>query len=718
MKIGFPLVKTLSFLVITSVLLACGGAPAYDVEPTGDPTSSSSSSSSSSSGQRPSIKIGIGGGGSFTEGSGSSELIATTASSVDWTINVVIVDESNLAVTDSFDVSFSSSCTLAGLSSLSSDTVTTEAGRASVSYSSGDCSGVDTVVATVTHEGISQSATVDLNIDEARSDVGGAIPRMGAGSGSEFVEGLLGVSSIEIAAGGSEILSLVIVDDQGNLVNDLPSGTTVSFASTCVSSGLASFSPSATPEVVAGAATVTYRAEGCSGSDTVRAQYVYSGSGTTVLNAEVALNIAVDNVLGLQFESASESALAIAGVGGQETSVVTFQLVGAQGAPIVGEQVSFELSNTAGGTQLASGTESDISDNSGFVTTVVQSGTVNSTTRVVANHDASGIRGFSEDITISTGVPVSRSFDLSYTPFNPLAANVNGVEVQITAHVTDQFGNPPPDDTQVSFRSVEGGSVEPSCSLVNGTCSVTWTSSGDRDAITPDESGRGHRVTVIGFMSGAEDYVDQNGNGFFDPDNAEEVNSLVDLGEAYVDQNENGSFDSGEDFVDSFLNQSGTLNRQRDSASAGGDDYTEVYNGPCSSLLRSDCPPSQLQSVTVFDSVVISMSSEFAAVCSFGSLPLPDSGLPIQAANGVMLISGLEICDINGNSMPEGTTIRISGFGGGENYEVPNNTTEPYPIGVLLTDENDTSGLLTIEVTSETRQTTVFSWQWVNTINN
>ena len=87
--------------------------------------------------------------------------------------------------------------------------------------------------------------------------------------------------------------------------------------------------------------------------------------------------------------------------------------------------------------------------------------------------------------------------------------------------------------------------IEPSCILQGGQCSVTCISSGNR----PDDQ----LVTIIAYASGAEDFVDDNGNNLYD---AEEEGFFTDLGEPYADENGNGVYDSGEFFVD-FIDNDG-----------------------------------------------------------------------------------------------------------------------------------------------------------------
>lgn len=664
-----------------------------------------------------SIKIGNGGGASFRDGTAAAELITASIDDSDWDIDVVIVDRNNLAVTSVYSVSFSSTCVTTGLASLSSSQVNTIAGRATTSYSSGTCDGVDTVVASIQVGTSTISALVDLDIDTALASSGGAIGvstiLMGSGSGTSFINGTLGASSTTLQAGASATISANIVDSD-NVPYAQP--IVVSFSSECASTSLASFNESGVL-TNGGLASVIYSAEGCSGDDTISASALTRDA--QELSASVLISIATDTVLGVEFISNSESTLTIAGIGGDETANVTFRVVGAQGAPIVGETVSFELSNIAGGSRIASGTESGETNNAGEITTVIQSGTVNASLHVIATHNSSGVHGFSDDITISTGVPISRSFDISVLPANPLAWTSNDAEVIITANVSDQFGNAPPNGTRVSFRSVEVGIIEASCELIDGRCTVRWRSSGDRNHITAEaDDGIGYnnrlgRATIIGFMSGAEDFTDLNANGLFDASSAGEVASVVDLPEAFIDANEDGIFNSTEVFIDSFLNNpapsdsvAGALNESYDGTGDG------IYNGPCSELINSNCPPSALQSTTIWDQAVITLSSAEAQICDRGTLP------PVGTIiNAPFSVSGVEICDENGNSLPVRTVIVFSeseiNLIGVLDHTVSGNTTEPagpFSLEIFPEGQEQESAAFIISVVSPTGVEVQYRW--------
>ncbi len=696
---------TLLFCLATTAFLlsACQGDDSLDEGIVTDDVDTTDSS----------IQIGSGGGASFQDGTAAAELVSASPTSAIWTVSVVIANANNIAVTETYNVNFNSPCVASGLASLSSSTVVTAAGRASTQYTSGTCTGVDTIVATVNDGSSNFTAQVDIRIDEILAAEGGGSGAtdlsLGSGTGAGFTEGALASSNTSLQAGASAIISANLVDADTEAFVAAP--VVVTFSSDCTSTGLASFGESQVSSQ-SGFFSTLYTAAGCSGTDTITARAIHDGQ---ALSATISLDISLDTVLGVEFVSSSDSTLSIAGIGGDETAVVTFRIVGAQGAPIVNETVSFEISNAAGGATLASGTETGQTNTSGQVSTVVQSGTVNSNLRVIATHDTTGIQGFSDDITISTGVPVSRAFDLSLSPANPLAWDVNGAEVTITAHVSDQFGNPPPDNTRVSFRSPEVGIVGASCALVDGSCSVLWRSSGDRTRIVSDTSGRTGRATVIGFMSGSEDFDDQNSNGLFDAGDSVEAASVIDLPEAFVDENEDGIFNANEDYVDSFLNNPapsgsnpGDINGSYDSSGDG------IYNGPCSELINTSCPATELQSTTVWDSVVISLSSEDAQFCDDGNLPPVGTEIDLDPNFDT---GGIVFCDENGNSLPVNTRISFDvtdiSIIGNTSYTIGGNTTEPSaPFSVRLVPQGSVqaSASFTISVEVPNASTQFFTW--------
>ncbi len=249
----------------------------------------------------------------------------------------------------------------------------------------------------------------------------------------------------------------------------------------------------------------------------------------------------------ISYVSASASQITLSGQGGVNSAVLTFRVVDENGDGLRGERVNFTLSSAIGGVSLLEPTTAVATNANGNVSVTLASGTVSTTVSVIATLDGTEKFAVSEGINISTGVPVASRFDIAASPGWNAERTLthNGIEVEIVVYAGDSFGNNAFDGVGVSFWSPEMGTIEPSCILQGGQCSVTWISSGNR----PDDQ----LVTIIAYASGAEDFVDDNGNNLYD---AEEEGFFTDLGEPYADENGNGVYDSGEFFVD-FIDNDG-----------------------------------------------------------------------------------------------------------------------------------------------------------------
>ena len=205
------------------------------------------------------------------------------------------------------------------------------------------------------------------------------------------------------------------------------------------------------------------------------------------------------------------------------------------------------------------------------------------------------------------------------------------MEVNVTARLADHFNNPAPDGTAVYFTT-EGGAVDPSCTTTNGSCSVTWRSQNPRSA--------DGRITILAYSLGEESFLDTNGNGVADSGacaattiqggvDALLCGEYVDTPEAFRDDNENGIKNPSETFID--FNQDGVFN-----------DPDSIFNG----ILR----PSAVTGPTtkhIFSNSTILMSTGDAII----------SAAPTSlGAPGNVTIT---VTDLNGNTMPSGTTIAV-----------------------------------------------------------
>ncbi|WNC67521.1 hypothetical protein RI845_13465 [Thalassotalea nanhaiensis] len=449
--------------------------------------------------------------------------------------------------------------------------LTDENGVASIILSAGNQAGADTIIAS----GGGLSASMNFSVSAETTNV----------SMSEAV-----ASPASISATGTSTVSVTINDDDNATSYNEP--VVVNFSSVCVAAGLATIESVVVS--VNGTAQSTYKDIACGQADTIE---VNAKVGSQLLSSSVVIDVQDATAGSINFIGASNEFIALQGTGGSgggvtrsETSVLTFQVLDVTGNPAAYEEVMFELSSQVGNISLNYTSAQTNAD--GFVDVIVQSGHVASTIRVIAtlvsNPDLSTV---SDLLVISSGVADSNSFSLAVSNLNPETWLIDGVQVQVTAHVADHFNNPVPDGTAIAFTT-EFGQIEPACKTTNGRCVVTWTSSNPRTPIPdfrepntfsrwlgdgmdcldqngvntnlnstndivpcPYDNGQlatvdmpsmwgglgsvyGNRITIFAHLIGEESFSDSNGNGLYDENEA-----FQDLpAEGFRDDNEDGFY--------------------------------------------------------------------------------------------------------------------------------------------------------------------------------
>lgn len=478
-----------------------------------------------------------------------------------------------------------------------------------------------------------------------------------------------------INLGASQGVSVEVQDAANNKYTNQP----VSVVFTTLLAGNTISTPVTT---INGVATTTYKALASSGSETITASI--SGSSVSIPLTVIPLSAG-----SISFVSASPITIGLKGMGGsgiQETSLVTFKVVDTSNAAKPNQSVDFTLNTTLGGITLGANgltTDHGSTDQNGLVTTIVHSGTIATPVRVTASTTVpivptpsappltTTLFTQSDQLSIGTGIPAQDGFSLSVANMNPEAWNVDGVTTAVTVRLSDHFHNPVPDGTAVSFTT-SGGLIGSSCRTVLSTCTVNWVSQNPRPLALTGARADG-RAVVLGYAIGEEAFVDSvNGNGVADP------GEFTDTSEAFRDDNENGVRDANEPFID--------FNGNR--AFDGPDGK---YNGVLQGAAFVGAPTSK----NVFGNLVIVMSSSAANITS-----APAS---IAAPGGF----SVTVTDINGNTMPSGTTIAVTApFGtltGLISFTVPQNTgfgvTLPLFIAAGATPTVQT-GVITVKVTS------------------
>lgn len=588
-----------------------------------------------------------------------------TDGSVTATIKAIARDANNNLIAGVPVTFTSSSGGIAG-----SPATTDDSGEAGVTLSTAGDPSPRTITVTATSGSL--TGTVDVQVV---AGTGATTVQMGSGTGANFQPGIIAISSATLSAGGSTSLQVVLQQSDGTLYAQQAA---VNFSSACAASGLATMT---TPvQTSTGIASTTYAAKGCSGADVITATATVGGS---PVSATGTVNVAEASIGSIVFDSATPSSIALRGTGDAgrpETSVVVFKVLDQSGGPRAGADVSFALNTQVGNLALSPATAK--SDSTGRVQTVVQAGTVATSVRVTATvlSTTPAISTQSNQLTVTTGIPDQDSFSVAVECPNVEGWNRDGVKVPITARLSDRFNNPVPDGTAITFTT-EGGSIQSKCTTTTteteaGVCTVNWTSTNPRPG-----GARLGRSTILATAIGEESFTDQNGNGTFD-----DGESFVDLGERYRDDNENDAYDVGEVIYD--FNNNSTR-----------DDADGIFNGVLCLDTTGRCDTSA-KTTGIGASNLIIMSGSTPD----GMLPANGSTLPLTL--GTSKAFSFSFGDVNGNPMPNGTTISASVIGAGLSVGAPTSftvpcTREPTAYAFSVTASGTaTDGTLTILVTT------------------
>lgn len=341
---------------------------------------------------------------------------------------------------------------------------------------------------------------------------------------------------------------------------------TVSFSSDCAATKAVLTSSAQTrPD---GIAVGTFEDKGCATS-TIRPVVLTASIGTGTAQTQFQLQPSSAGSLRFVTVSPSDASITLQGQGGvgrQENAQLTFKLVDQAGNGVPNADVCFDSSTYVGGLTIDGYNNAKLpatqgsaalcgsdalsvvkyvkrTNASGDVTVQVASGTVPTPVRVRAralypDTAITPLTTFSDALSISTGLPLQRSFSLSVNKANIDGGNgtaggsFDGEKAVLTVRLADQFSNPVPDGTKVSFIA-SGGAVctsqNGSCSTVNGTCSC--------DFVTQARRPQDGRVVVLAYADGLEDYDDTNGNNIYD-----DGESFGDLADAFVDANKSGGY--------------------------------------------------------------------------------------------------------------------------------------------------------------------------------
>jgi len=157
---------------------------------------------------------------------------------------------------------------------------------------------------------------------------------------------------------------------------------------------------------------------------------------------------------------------------------------------------------------------------------------------------------YPEFVTVTYGDGVLQYPDTTIVPNHAIAyVNSNKVGETLTISVlgADRFGFKTTGNN-ITFKS-NYGSIEQSCTITSGSCSVTLTTLSDLPAISNPSAAINPpgleiiAANIVLYTNGEESFFDANGNGYFDDGDT----FTLDMDEPYLDNNNNGQFDAGID---------------------------------------------------------------------------------------------------------------------------------------------------------------------------
>lgn len=633
--------------------------------------------------------IGNGVGSGFTSGElniQSTNITPTGSTTV--TANIVNADNI-LDTVNSNTVTFTAQCDNFGTFTLLPAAVTNATGVYSATFTDTSCNGSIDIVAYATLNGVTKTAYGSLLVGTTPPDETYSIGDL-LTTGT-FVAGNMNISNAALAAGESSIIIVNVADSSGNLYTAVP--TDIIFNSTCVAQGTATILTSnGSAEIdtgTTGTATATYQALGCVGDDTITATAAGLNATTTATGT---INVGAAAFNTIEFVSALPSQIGIQGMGYNETTNVTFKLVDESSGPFANQLVTFTLSNEAGGISLTNLTAT--SGSNGEVTAVVQSGKVQANFVVTATTTVGATTYVSSSNTISVqdAIPAQNGMSLVAGTLNPEGYNLVQ-NVPITVYVNDRNNNPVPDGNQVNFLA-ECGSIDASCPIVNGSCSVTWTTTPiqgtclDYDAGV-DDTDLG-KVSILAYIDGEESFLDANANGDYDAGETILANNQ----EAFMDFDNDGAFTAANDAYQDFNG-----NGSHDDAATLDGNAAPRFNG---ALCVTNCGTTDR--IHVYKTTTLIASTSGSTI----TFDVTD----ISAAPATTTIFNVKAVDNNGNIMPAGTEVSISASKG----TIDSNTTftigNGAPLSLASIDSASTfpvvysssptgdEGLITVEVAS------------------
>ncbi|BBO90822.1 invasin domain 3-containing protein [Desulfosarcina ovata] len=485
-------------------------------------------------------------------------------------------------------------------------------------------------------------------------------------SNDETVSILSGVSpdTITVTAtpmtlliGGTSSIQAEVLDKDGNAV---PDGTSVSFE--VANDNFGSMSP-ATNTTANGFASSTFTSSSTAGTVAVE---VSVGQ----INNSVDLIINDTQPASLSFNAADPEIIAIKESGGNETSDISFQVIDQNGDPKSGIAVTMTIIKGPGGGEYidTDSTPEEIvvsSASDGLATVTLHSGSNAGPVTIRAQMTVDGVAmvANSAAVSIGGGVPSASRFSVSASVLNIPGLDENGKTTEITAWLTDRFGN---------YNILEGTTVSfwSEAALAVDAANVTASADGSDSAVATvtartqhpviDPIPGGEDVAPFDWENELMDYVSTTYGwaGTTHPrDGLVSILVYTEGEEGFDDLNANGVYDSGETFEDTIDDPFIDYNDNGEYDGTDSSDPAEIYN--------------DANDTTGWDSYNGIWDDQKDIFYNFKILITGEPHIAIAPTTFNIADGGSQsftflVCDENLNYLSEGTSISVSIEGGGK----------------------------------------------------
>ncbi len=460
-----------------------------------------------------------------------------------------------------------------------------------------------------------------------------------------------------ILINGTSTIEAEVLDEEGNAVAD---GTAVSFSVSNEAFGSMSTELATT---INGFASATFSAAAEPGTASVEVEVGAINNSTTI-------TINQTQAAALQFVSADPQRIALKGSGGNESSDIEFKVVDGNGNPVQGVKVKVTIAKGPnGGEYINEGEPSDEiiigSDSNGISLVTLRSGTIPGAVTIKGEITIDGVT-FSTNasvVSIGGGVPTSSRFSVSGDPLNIPGLHENGVTTDITAWMSDRYGNYNIlEGTTVSFWSETALSVNASEATVDDDGAATVTARTQHPVLSYSTGGLD--VQPLEWEENLIDYIfDEYFVSFTTHPRDGQVSVLaITQGEEYFrDENANGQYDDGEGFDDTHDDPFIDVNDNDTRDDGTGADPFEEYSDSNQDLGWDSVNGKWDSQKDIFTSAKFLITGEPYILIH------PDI-LNFDVATGGSIGFTFIVCDRNLNYLSAGTQISVSIEGGGKVY--------------------------------------------------